>query len=152
MQPSQQSAQRQMDQLRLNIQQDSIKTRLDADAIARMAKSNSGSSPSALQGKNPIKNLAKEGILVTAVEPNTQCARLGLKKGDILVSYDGDGIKNIQHLQDLIKLQPNAGRRVLFVVMRNNALLRFQVLPGRLGVSMREQIMAPNREQKVGNG
>ncbi len=107
--PSQQSTQRQVDQFRTNTQQDATKTRLDADAVARMAKSSSGSSPRAVKGKDQVPNLAKGSILVTAVEPNTQGARLGLKKGDVLVSYGGAEIKSIQHLNDLAKLPPNGG-------------------------------------------
>lgn len=80
-----------------------------------------------------------EEVVVTGVESNSQSERLGLKKWDVLVAYDGQSFHSPQRLRDLIQLQQNGGRAVELVVIRADELLVFNVDPGRLGVLMRAQ-------------
>ena len=78
-------------------------------------------------------------VVVTTVEPNTQGARLGLKKGDILVSYVGEGLQSFQQVQDLVQFHAKDNQAIELVVSRNNEILQFNVQPGRLGVVIRAQ-------------
>ena len=88
--------------------------------------------------KNGVNGQLME-VVVTTVEVNTQCARLGLKKGDILVSYMGKALSSTQQVQDLVKRHAKDGEAIELVVSRENEILQYNVQPGRLGVLMRMQ-------------
>jgi C-terminal processing protease CtpA/Prc len=117
----------------------------DMDASRRLTHQSSSAGRTATGGggaaKAPKKAVVVDVVAVTVVEPNTQSARLGLLKGDVLLSYAGTALADPQHLQNLIALQPEGGDPVELVVARNDAVFTVNVAPGRLGVRMRMQKM-----------
>ena len=105
------------------------------DAVATINRAANPNAPLDLLGRNRGK-LPNVIISVTKVEANSQCDRLGLTKGDVVVSYGGTAIKSIEHLRDLTKQNPGENRKRMLVVIRDGETLRFEVLPGPLGLSM----------------
>jgi len=130
---NQQSAQNQMEQFRLNNYTDNLKSQQNLDAILRSTRSNSDRGERFGRNRAKLPNVV---ISVTKVEANSQCDRLGLMKGDVVVSYDGTAIKSIEHLRDLAKQNPGENRKRMLVVIRDGETLRFEVRPGPLGLSM----------------
>lgn len=45
---------------------------------------------------------ADEGVLIVEVEDNTPADRAGLKRGDIIIEYDGKKVRSEKHLRELI--------------------------------------------------
>jgi tetratricopeptide (TPR) repeat protein len=72
-----------------------------------------------------------QGRRISVVEPGSQAARLGLRRGDILLTYGNAVLPAFAHLAALTQ-GPDSGRRELKVV-RGRQVLTFQVEPGPLG-------------------
>ncbi len=130
---NQQSALQQMQQTR-------DRASSDMDASRRLTQQSQQTGRAANQGgdgqaANIPAHLAR--VTLTRVEANTQAARLGLRKGDVLVSYAGVVLDDPEHLQHLITLQPADGDPVELVVARNGQAFTVNAAPGRLGVLMR---------------
>ncbi len=125
---------------RESTQRDTLKTRQDYNQIMRASQPTNPFGGGGFGGA-PARNVMVEviDVIVTTVEPNTQAARLGLRKGDILVSYAGQNLVSTQLVQNLVKLHANDVLDIELVVIRNNQTLEFDVQPGRLGVLMRVQ-------------
>jgi S1-C subfamily serine protease len=83
--------------------------------------------------------IATTEVVVSTVDPNTQGARLGLKKGDVLLSYSGNALRSTQQVQDLVKRHANDANDIELTILRNNQTFTLDVQPGRLGVTMRVQ-------------
>jgi S1-C subfamily serine protease len=117
-----------------------LRTQQDARRVldaARTGGSNNGGG-----GGGIILNNARPPVMevvVTTVEQKTQSARLGLMKGDIIVSYRGKAITTRQQLGDLITRHARDAGQIELVVDRNGNLLDFQVVPGYLGIVTRMQ-------------
>jgi serine protease Do len=59
-----------------------------------------------------------EGALVGQVQPNSPASKAGMKQGDIVISFNGQKIKDVNHLRNLVaKTQP--GSSVPVVVFRD---------------------------------
>jgi S1-C subfamily serine protease len=127
-------------QFRDSIQRDNLNTRLDANRVLKASQPSIGAGGGGALAKNAVEAV---DVVVTTVEPNTQCERLGLKKGDVLVSYLGKELKSTQQVQNLVKLHANDAVAIELVVSRNNEILHLNVDPGRLGVRMRVEKQAP---------
>ena len=101
----QQSSQTQQQQHNQNLR-DSESTRRDLDKATRATLPSAGNAV-AKNGGNAFIETTE--VVVSTVETNTQGARLGLKKGDILVSYNGNLLQSTQQVQNLVKFHANNG-------------------------------------------
>ncbi|WP_456370945.1 DegQ family serine endoprotease [Thermodesulfatator atlanticus] len=70
-----------------------------------------------------------EGALITEVAENSPAEKAGLKRGDIIVKYDGKPVKNVAELRTMVALTP-PGTKVKIVVMRNGKPKELEVTIG----------------------
>jgi hypothetical protein len=103
---------------------------MESERMRRMTMSGQSSAPARAPTPAPA------GVLVMTVDLDSQCGRLGLKKGDLLVSYAGKPLQSTKQVQDLIKDHQEAGEDLKLVILRAGERLSFDVRPGRLGVTM----------------
>jgi Subtilase family/PDZ domain len=104
-----------------------------------------GRDASAYTGRTPgdtldiktIKDKLKSTtVIIGRVQRNSQAARLGLKAGDIFVSYNGDAVTNRTELQSARKRAAGAkSKNVIVVVRRGDETLERIAKPGPLGIS-----------------
>lgn len=83
------------------------------------------------------KRLATSGlplrtVIIEQVLPDSPAAQIGLQSGDVIQSYDGERISQVQTLVAAVR-RPGYGQREL-IILRNGQSLQFQVAPGLLGV------------------
>ncbi len=64
----------------------------------------------------------KEGVMVTAVEPNSSAAKGGLEAQDVIVSMNGTKIANSSELRKYLYSEVKIGDEVKFEVYRNGKL------------------------------
>jgi PDZ domain len=69
---------------------------------------------------------------VDDVQPGGQAKEAGLIKGDVLVSYDGKAVRNLEELQTRIKMPGDTLREL--IVSRNGRRLSFKMKPGLMGI------------------
>jgi S1-C subfamily serine protease len=69
---------------------------------------------------------AKSGVLVTGVEPNSPAARAGVKAGDIIVRFDGQGVAGIDDLHRLLSAE-RIGSPTVAVVLRGAERLELPI-------------------------
>lgn len=67
----------------------------------------SGNIFSGIEGAEMSNNGKEEGVVVTTVKPNTPAARIGLKKGDIIVGANQQPVKNLGELRKIIDSKPS---------------------------------------------
>src|SRR5712691_9841837 len=73
-------------------------------------------------------HLAKaEGVLISAVEADSQAARHGIRRGDVITSVDGKPIKDIQDFLATCK-EKKVGQEILFQVIRDRRPLMVRLL------------------------
>jgi regulator of sigma E protease len=71
--------------------------------------------------------LLEADVLISQVDPKLGAAKAGLKPGDILISANGQQIRSMSRLQQVI--QDSKGSPVSLVVSRNEKLLHILVIP-----------------------
>ena len=131
----QDDASRRMDQFRSSNQQDAFRMQRESEQSRRSSQSSSGgANPNGFVPEPTRPRISVIEVLVTFVEPNSQCAALGVQTGDIVASYNGIILQGVQHFGDVLLRQPKDGNPVEMVVLRANAELKIAVVPGRLGV------------------
>jgi hypothetical protein len=74
--------------------------------------------------------LPDHGLLLTVVVPGGNAAQHGLKRGDVLLAYNGT---SLQQRQDL-KAVPESGRPIPIEVWHEGQVSRRELDPGKLGV------------------
>ena len=131
----QQDGARRMEQFRASNQQDAMRT-------SQNSGSTSSSSGLPFQGGGDEYTPPRPTIeiVVLSVEADSQSARLGLKRGDIIVSYRGELLRSEVHLVQLMRRQAQNGAPTELVVDRNYEMITFDVQPGRLGLTPRTQM------------
>jgi uncharacterized protein len=73
-------------------------------------------------------HLAKaEGVLVAAVEADSQAERYGIRRGDVITSVDGKPVKDIQDFLATCK-EKKIGQEILFQVIRDRSPLMVRLL------------------------
>ncbi|HEX3147287.1 MAG TPA: PDZ domain-containing protein [Gemmataceae bacterium] len=75
-------------------------------------------------------------VAITGVEPDGKGQRLGLKTGDILLTYDGDMVESVKQFLAIRKGEPAKGPIRELTVRRKNQELSFDVPPGMLGIHL----------------
>jgi C-terminal peptidase prc len=85
----------------------------------------------------------RTGVVVTEVSPGSQAERLGVKAGDV-VSFWGTGpVTDSASLGRRVKkyAEDESGKGKPLVVIRGNEYLRFEVVPGELGVRLEDRLL-----------
>jgi S1-C subfamily serine protease len=72
----------------------------------------------------PIEN----GVLVVSVEENSPAQKAGLSEGDIIVSFDGQSIENIDDLHRRLT-EEKVGKRTMLTVIRRTEKLDLMIIP-----------------------
>ncbi len=67
----------------------------------------SGNIFSGIEGAEMSNNGKEEGVVVNVVKANTPAARIGLKKGDIIVGANQQPVKNLGELRKIIDSKPS---------------------------------------------
>jgi serine protease Do len=68
------------------------------------------------------------GVVIVQVESETPAARAGLKVGDVLLTFDGEGVRSASQLDRLVDETP-PGRTVRVSIVRDTAKLQVDVTP-----------------------
>lgn len=71
---------------------------------------------------------ATKGVLVESVEEGSPADTAGLKKGDIVVEFDGERVRSVRQFTRLVSETP-VGRQVAAVVMREGQRVSVNVAP-----------------------
>ncbi|KAF0243954.1 MAG: HtrA protease/chaperone [Planctomycetota bacterium] len=79
-------------------------------------------------------NPPAEGVLITLTVPNSQAENVGIKRGDIITSYNGTTVTDFAALRDQMKSAP-AGSVVTVTVNRNGEIIPIQIKAGaKIGI------------------
>jgi uncharacterized protein len=77
----------------------------------------------------PFFHLANpEGVLISFVEVGSQAERHGLRRGDVITNVDGQPIKTLQDLLDILG-RKNPGQQFVLLVTRDQRPLRIHLRP-----------------------
>jgi hypothetical protein len=81
-------------------------------------------------------------LLVTQVLPGSQGQRVGLRVGDVLLSYDGQAVVNWPRFSAAVRQRAGGEKRpVALRVRRQGKELHFSLAPGPLGVLLQERVV-----------
>ena len=134
-------ASQRLEQFQASNRQDAIRTSQNSGSTSSSSSSSSsGSSYQGGGGTDYIPPRPTVEIVVLGVEPNSQSARLGLQRGDILVSYNGELLMSEVHLVQLMRSRTKDSDPVQLVIDRALRQIAFEVQPGRLGLVPRTQM------------
>jgi hypothetical protein len=90
---------------------------------------------------DPAGKPLRARVKITAVFPRTQAARLGLRPGDIVVSYRGVEVKNqYRFIADRRTERPGDSPKELRI-LRGDKMLTGRVAPGPLGAQLQDEII-----------
>ena len=89
-----------------------------------------------------------EGVLVADVAPSSPAARAGLKRGDVIVSFNGQPVNDPGQLRNLVAMSA-PGTKATIQVLRENQKREFSV---ELGELPREQTAARGSEEMQAPG
>jgi predicted esterase len=79
-------------------------------------------------------------LVVTSVVADSQAAGAGLKEGDVLTSYNGQAIKDLDDLQDAMAgVEQDATEDIQIVWKRGEDEMKAKIKPGRLGVMLADR-------------
>jgi serine protease Do len=67
---------------------------------------------------DPTAGKAAAGVMVEEIEEDSPAAKAGLKKGDVVVEFDGERVRSVRQFTRLVSETP-AGRQVAAAVMRD---------------------------------
>lgn len=92
------------------------------------------------------------GALVNNVMKDTPAEKAGLRRGDIILEYDGKTVKDVTHLQDLVS-QTEPKKKVKIKVWRNNKEEIFELVTGEMPGKISERKEGvPEERGEVGAG
>jgi serine protease Do len=78
------------------------------------------------------KLAAPTGVIIEEVADDSPASKAGLKKGDVIVEFDGERVRGVRHFTRLVQETP-AGRRVQTSVMRDGQKLNVTIEPRESG-------------------
>jgi predicted metalloprotease with PDZ domain len=73
------------------------------------------------------------GVMITSTQPKSQAQKVGLQKGDILMSYDGMEIKSLDQLRKAVQAKPDK-EVVPLMVNRGGTLVPVQITGDWIGI------------------
>ena len=73
------------------------------------------------------------GVMVTLTQPKSQAESLGIRRGDIIVSYDGKPVESLDALRRQVMQKPGS-QIVTLMVNREGQLVPIQLKGGRIGI------------------
>jgi membrane-associated protease RseP (regulator of RpoE activity) len=86
-------------------------------------------------GGRPAANAPRVPVVaVKGIVANSQAARLGLQRGDVIVSYGGAAVASVQDFTTMRGAEAADGPAREIVVRRGNDELTFPLAPGMFGV------------------
>jgi membrane-associated protease RseP (regulator of RpoE activity) len=74
------------------------------------------------------------GVLITATTPGSQAEPTGLRRGDVIVSYDGNDLKSFRQLRNAVSKR-SSEELTSIVVNRGGSFMTLQLKGGRIGVN-----------------
>jgi serine protease Do len=74
------------------------------------------------------KLAAPAGVIVEEVAEDSPASKAGLKKGDIVLEFDGERVRGVRHFTRLVQETP-AGRKIQTSVMRDGQKLNLTIEP-----------------------
>ncbi|MBI3947370.1 MAG: trypsin-like peptidase domain-containing protein [Armatimonadetes bacterium] len=77
---------------------------------------------------------AESGVLVAQVQPGSPAARAGLRLNDVILSFDGEAMRNLDDLHRVLSSRP-ANFRYELLVLREHAKLTLGVVPLEAGAA-----------------
>ena len=75
-----------------------------------------------------VKGKANTGVVIDDVEEDSPAAKAGLKKGDIVVEFDGERVRSVRQFTRLVSETP-PGRTVAAAVLRDGQRVSVSVTP-----------------------
>jgi len=78
------------------------------------------------------KLAAPTGVIVEEVAEDSPASRAGVKKGDVVLEFDGERVRGVRHFTRLVQETP-AGRKVQTSVMRDGQKLNVTIEPRESG-------------------
>ena len=90
-----------------------------------------------------------EGALVSDVVDDSPASKADIRRGDVIVSFDGKNIKEMDHLPRLVAAT-EVGKKVRVGIMREGKLLEVDVIVGELKEELREAKATPETERTYG--
>ena len=78
------------------------------------------------------KLAAPTGVIIEEVADESPASKAGLKKGDVVLEFDGERVRGVRHFTRLVQETP-AGRRVQTSVMRDGQKLNVTIEPRASG-------------------
>ena len=75
-----------------------------------------------------IKGKVNSGVVIDEVESDSPAAKAGLRKGDIVVEFDGERVRSVRQFTRLVSETP-AGRAVSAAVMRDGQRVSVNITP-----------------------
>jgi Do/DeqQ family serine protease len=82
---------------------------------------------------SPITVDEEEGILIVRVMPDSPAARSGLRAGDVILSVDGQAVKESEEVQDAVA-NSSVGQNLSMTIRRNGQEQTLNVRPGTVPV------------------
>ncbi len=76
---------------------------------------------------------ASPGIMITGTQPKSQAQKVGLQKGDIIVSYDGMDVKSLDQLKKAVQAKPDK-ELVPVMINRGGTLVPVQLTGDWIGI------------------
>jgi hypothetical protein len=87
-----------------------------------------------LEALRALNGTVLTGVVVTNVGPESQGAKAGMKRGDLLLQYDDKEIGSFEVLKELAETT-NPDQKVIIAATRGAQKMRFAVRGGRLGIT-----------------
>jgi serine protease Do len=83
------------------------------------------------------------GVLIEEVEEGSPAERAGIRKGDVIVEFDGERVRSARHFARLVQ-ETADGRRVKATLVRDGARQTVDVAPERATRAMQDLMLPPN--------
>ncbi len=93
---------------------------------------------------------SKEGVAVSAVDPNSKAAEQGLKRGDIIVEANGKAVSTVDDVVDGIREARQKGRKNVLLQVKSRDQQRFIALPVDADQDSKEPADKSDKDAKKG--
>ena len=78
--------------------------------------------------ESDVKGKASSGVVIDSVDEDSPAAKAGLKKGDVVVEFDGERVRSVRQFTRLVTETP-AGRTVAAAVQRDGQRVSVNITP-----------------------